>query len=109
MSNVWTPRTTDEEPKTKLTHWRVYSVPTKGDHPTLHFVGNAGYEGRVSSPIVSYDPKIKQGVSSSGRVYELYGNPGYNSNAMHVWGAWLSLCGIEKYDDYTPKYSKEFK
>lgn len=89
-TSIWSVASVQEEPETVLTQWRVMQV----DGDSIHFVGNAGYEGRVCSAVQSYDPSTRRGVTLSGRVYELHGDSGYNSDAMYVWARWRQINNI---------------
>ena len=91
-ASIWKPNDVTTEPHTRLTQWQVFNVKGEpGGDDTIHFVGCALYEGRVSSPVLTYDKTTCRGITASGRIYELVSLPGYNSDAMHVWAAWLSL------------------
>lgn len=106
-SSIWKPTSVTQEPHTKLTSWRVFSViaPFSGDHDTtIHFVGYAWYEGRVSSPVLEYDASTKRGVTSSGRIYELDGNSGHNSDALYVWERWCDNVHPTVVKDITSQY-----
>ena len=48
----------------------------------------AGREGRVSSPIVTFDAATMRGITHTGRVYELKGPPGLNMDAEYVLDRW---------------------
>jgi hypothetical protein len=86
-NSIWRPASIQQEPHTKLTQWRVMRVENKD----IHFVGWAGYEGRVCSAVQSYDPSTKRGITRSGRIYELRDSSGYNGDAMYVWGRWMDM------------------
>jgi len=104
-ASIWRPASVTQEPETHLTQWRVLKV--KGDidgADTIHFVGYAGYEGRVCSPVQTYDPSTMRGVTRSGRVYELVGHPGFNGDAMYTWGMWLDRMGNPEVEDMTDHY-----
>lgn len=88
-SSIWRPASVEQEPYTKLTQWRVYNVTYNGKIKT-HFSGYAGYEGRVCSAIQSYDKNTRRGITESGRVYELVGDPGFNKDAVYVFGNWCA-------------------
>lgn len=94
MPSIWKPTSVDIEPHVRLSQWRVYEVKAdfNNSETTVHFVGDCGYEGRVSSAVKKYDPLNKRGVTQSGRVYELVGNSGYNGDAMHTWAGWCRVC-----------------
>jgi len=110
-SSIWKPADVSQEPETKLIQWQVYKVMLPGlDEFTLHFNGyTAGYygEGRVCSPVMEFDKNTMRGVTRSGRVYELVGSPGHNSDAAYVWNKWLSLNDVEKYECVTDQFWSE--
>jgi hypothetical protein len=105
--SIWKPADVTQEPNTTLTQWRIYRV--KGDFhgtgDTIHFVGYAGYEGRVCSAVQTFDVKSRKGVTGSGRVYLLSGDPGYNGDAMYVWGRWLAMNANPEVEDITLTYT----
>lgn len=104
QASVWQPASAAQEPKTKLTQWRVYKV-TNELEDSIHFVGYAGYEGRVSSKVVSYAPGLKRGVTQSGRVYELLHHSGFNGDAMHTFNVWCNRFPKDtKFVDITEQY-----
>lgn len=99
-ASIWAPT---DGPRVTLDSWRVYSVELNGGEPTVHFVGDSGREGRVSSPVLSYINK--QGTTRS-RVYELYGPSGHSgsSDAAYVWGRWLRMNGSPAFKEITEQY-----
>lgn len=109
-TSIWSVASVDVEPETKLTQWRVFKVLAKDGLPeSVHFVGYTGWEGRVCSAVQTYDPKTKRGVTRSGRVYELVGQSGYNSDAMYVWSRWYTRNGLGDDDvvDITKVYDND--
>ena len=107
-NSIWKAKSVKDEPETRLTQWRVFKVkglPDVGE--TIHFVGYAGYEGRVCSPVQEYDPMTKRGVTRSGRVYELLGPSGHNGDAMYVWARWCHINNIEEVTDITEGYEND--
>lgn len=101
-TSIWKPKSVEQEPHTRLLQWRVMRVEGKD----IHFVGRADWEGRVCSAVQTYDPETRRGVTKSGRIYELLGPPGYNGDAMYVWGRWMSINGLkdEDVEDVTESY-----
>lgn len=75
-----------------LDAWSVYEVSKSGtDGPwTAHLTGfsREGCRGRVSTAIVRLDVSARRVLTASGRVYELAGRPGFNADALAVWGSW---------------------
>ncbi len=86
--SIWLTRPVDIEPSITLTHWQI--IETVEGKPSRHFVGynGAGREGRVSSPIVTFDPATLRGITHTGRVYQLQGSSGINGDAEYVLGHW---------------------
>lgn len=94
---VWSCAPVSQRPQVVLIDWRIFEVPLSGSaEPTRHFVGYniTDREGRVSSTIVQFDSTTKRGVTESGRVYELRGRAGWNSDAEYTWSRWLGINGV---------------
>lgn len=102
---IWTVSSVENVPHLRLTDWRVYESPD-GDR---HLVGYnvTEREGRVSSPIVKFDPKGRCAVTRSGRIYELSGPSGYNADADYVWRRWMHIQGHEDYADVTAQVAED--
>ena len=96
--SIWLTRPVSEEPSITLTNWAI--IETVEPEPSRHFVGyhGAGREGRVSSPIVTFDAATLRGVTQTGRVYELTGSPGLNGDAEYVLGRWQRGYKVEVTD-----------
>lgn len=94
---VWTTIPVTDQPELTLERWSIYELPD-GDR---HFVGWAieNREGRVSSRIDQFDVKAMCGVTSSGRVYKLNGNPGRNSDAEYTWNQWRRYNDVDAFED----------
>ncbi len=89
----------DEQPHVILTRWSVMEL---ADTNTRHFVGFKADEGqgRVSSPIQTFDREAMTGVTRSGRIYKLEGPRGQHPDADYVWRIWkhVSAPGVEAVD-----------
>ncbi len=83
------------EPSTRLTQWQIALVRDDQGKRTRHMVGWAEYEGRVSSPITSFDPKTGVAFSLSGRRYQLSGPSGRDRDADYVWERWKRATGVK--------------
>ncbi|WP_239648188.1 hypothetical protein [Burkholderia pseudomallei] len=70
-----------------------------------HFVGIDMFDqsGRVSSPIVAFNAVSLQGVTQTGRIYELVGEPGVALQAEYVWKKWCELYEVKSYIDITQR------
>jgi hypothetical protein len=75
-----------------LDAWSVYEVSKSGTEGpwTAHLTGfsREGCRGRVSTAIVRFELSARRVLTASGRVYELAGRPGFNADALAVWGSW---------------------
>lgn len=98
--SIWKVADVKDEPQTQLTQWRIFLV----DGKDIHFVGYAGYEGRVCSAVQTFDPTTRRGVTKSGRIYELIDHPGFNGDAMYVWRRWLDINDNPPAEDVTDTY-----
>jgi hypothetical protein len=102
---IWKPNSVDIEPETVLTQWQVFEVENPdGSGWDTHFMGWAGYEGRVCSAVQTYDPVSRRGVTKSGRVYELKGNSGINGDALYVWNRWLKAYSNPEHRNVSEHY-----
>jgi len=95
-NSVWETQSVDSEPEVILDQWQVFESPVG-----RHFMGYSerGREGRVSSPIVTFDKEKMRGVTRSGRVYQLTEiGPGFNADAEYVLSNWLRRNGWTRDD-----------
>lgn len=95
--SIWSIAPVAEQPESTLTDWQVMELPN-GDR---HLVGYAveDKEGRASSAIDTFDLVNLRAVTSSGRVYQLRGRPGWNKDAEYVWKRWLRINDAAVYVD----------
>ena len=101
---LWTAKPVSEQPEIILSKWRIFETP----EGTRHFVGKnltGNGTGRVSSAITVFDKTSMTGVTRSGRVYQLLGDPGYNDAAAYVWGVWCAHNAVPKFEDITEQFS----
>ena len=96
---IWKTNSVDLEPEIILVRWRIMKTARE----ELHFVGaRTDYlTGRVSSAIVELDLSRRVGVTRSGRVYTLQGNPGFNVDADYVWSWWCGANQVTAWEDVT--------
>lgn len=101
--SIWRVDPTDVEPSTALVRFQVMRAENTGEQ---HLVGWAQdvREGRVSSPVVAWDPVKRLAVTRSGRVYELVGPPGLDDDALYVWQRWLKIHGSPGWADVTAEF-----
>jgi hypothetical protein len=98
---IWKPRPASEVPKIPLSRWRIFET----EDGSRHFVGVDMFDssGRVSSPIVTFDPVTLHGTTQTGRIYELVGRKGWSLNVEYVWIRWCELYEVASYTDVTER------
>lgn len=82
----------DEQPAASLISWSI-----KRDHSGSEYFCGVCVEnglGRVTSPIVEFDPKELRGRTRSGRRYRLIGLPGLSADGERAWEAYMALNGL---------------
>lgn len=94
---VWAVPAVSEQPRVRLLKWSVRDT-VKG----RVFVGwdIDNQEGRVSTVIQDFDREACCGVTKSGRIYQLIGPPGCNSDAEFVWSRVTKLEWTDVSDQY---------
>ena len=105
--SLWEASSVEETPSVVLSRWRIFEVVTPYyDLPTRHFVGynETEHEGRASSAIQEFDRTTMQGVTRSGRVYQLIGEPGMDRDALYVWSRWSQINHVETSKDITEEF-----
>lgn len=101
--SIWETPPVHDQPSITLIRWSVMET-TSGDR---HLVGYNldDREGRASTAIQSFDPKKAQAVTRSGRIYQLVGPPGYDSDGSWVWSLWANARKIQ-WRDATDEFQK---
>lgn len=96
---IWIPAPVDMRPSLTLSEWRIIELKDGA----RHFVGYHAEtgSGRVSSAIKAFDPAARRGITDSGRVYQLAGEPGYHADAEYVLSNWMLLYGEPSCIDVT--------
>lgn len=98
QSSVWIATPITQTPSIELSCWSVWAIGGK-----YYFVGynETEGEGRVSSAIRGFDPKTLRGVTDSGRIYQLLGEPGHDPDGMYIWQIMLQSSRISAAEDVT--------
>ncbi|WP_175753224.1 hypothetical protein [Burkholderia ambifaria] len=98
---IWKPRPTSELPTILLSRWCIFET----QNASRHFVGvdMLDSSGRVSSQIVTFDRVTLQGVTQSGRIYELVGKKGWSLDGEYIWKRWCELNEVTSYTDVTER------
>lgn len=63
--------------------------------------------GQVSSFVEAFDFANGSARPRSGRIYQLMGPPGSDSDADYTWNRWKSICGITKSKDVTAEVLRQ--
>jgi hypothetical protein len=90
-----------------ITRWSVKEVLCEwSDVRTRHLVGyiQSMRDGRASSPIQQFDPGKMSIQTRSGRIYQLVGEPGINSDADYIWKHYKRSNGATDEIDVTKEY-----
>jgi len=104
---IWKVKPIDQAPEIELEQWQILEVTSPyWVGATRHFVGynTADREGRVSSAIAQFDKTKMQGITHSGRVYKLLGQPTWNKDAEYVWCSWCSVNLVESQQNITKEF-----
>ncbi|REG52094.1 hypothetical protein B0G80_8610 [Paraburkholderia sp. BL6669N2] len=83
-----------------LERWSI----RQSDKGERHFVGYdiLACDGRVSTPIRSFDPVTRTATTASGSKYQLVGRAGRDSDGEYVWSIASKAWGIGVWTDVTP-------
>ncbi|WP_333875759.1 hypothetical protein [Methylobacter sp.] len=96
----------DEYPE-NIIRWSVREVLCCGsEERTRHLVGYIPLlrSGRASTSIQAFDRERMRISTSSGRVYQLEGQPGITSDAEYVWKYWKSANEANDEIDVSDQY-----
>ncbi|MEI5996289.1 hypothetical protein H3V53_03425 [Paraburkholderia bengalensis] len=90
-----------------LERWTIRET----NHGERHFTGwnVVDAEGRVSTPIQTFDPVTRTGTTASGSCYQLRGRAGYDKDAEHVWQYAARMWKITSWIDVTSTLVPDFK
>lgn len=91
--NIWSQPPVAIEPEKWLASWQIYKA-ISSKYPMsnfgYHFVGFdvRVRHGAVSSKVEQFDPVKMQGITQSGRIYQLLGEPEVDPDAQYTLGGW---------------------
>jgi hypothetical protein len=96
-----------ENPEILLECWSIRETAS-GDR---YFVGfnTVECDGRVSTPIVSFDPRTRFGLTSSGRQYRLLGRAGFDKDGEYVWNRVTSIWETPSWSDITEQLCPDWR
>jgi hypothetical protein len=91
----------------RLERWSIREVST-GEQ---YFVGFDVImrDGRMGTAIVSFDPRTRIGVTSSGRRYRLLGRAAFDKDAEYVWNRVIEIRDIKDWKDVTPDLCPDWR
>ena len=100
---IWKSPPVELQPIVFLSRWQVMET----DEGYRYFIGHnmETMSGRASTCIVNFDPETRRGVTGSGRIYELAGESGVDTEANNLWALTCAQAGISSTDvssDYDP-------
>jgi len=106
--SLWSTPPVSDQPVIILARWRVVEVLTKNMAIERHFIGYnvEDGEGRASTAVEQFDPATGQAKTKSGRIYQLTGEPGYDSDGEWVWQNWARLNHFSDEKDVTAEFWK---
>lgn len=90
-----------------LERWSIRETPSGN----RYFVGFCTElcDGRVSTPIVSFDPRTRIGLTESGREYRLMGRAGFDKDADYVWNCVVSVRKLARWADITKQLCPDWR
>ena len=89
---IWRAPSVADQPSIELVRWQILETQAGQFHFIGHDVRNDW--GRASTAIREFDRTTLKGVTSSGRHYQLRGEPGTDRDALYVWSVWSVANGI---------------
>lgn len=98
-------------PKVSLTRWKIFAVASTGlEAPTLHLIGWAEPNVRVSSPIVECDAVMRTCMTGSRNIYQLQGEAAQtlDPGAVELWNEWTKKNGVVTTADVTEAVAAVF-
>jgi ATP-dependent Lon protease len=96
-----------EEPEETIMRWSIREARFDASNDqSRHLVGYVARKGkgRATSAIQSFDRDKMRITTSSGRVYQLEGPPGFDPDAEYVWAHWKALNQVREEIDVTQEY-----
>lgn len=113
MFNIWNATSVSAEPQKWLERWQVFRVVNAKIQPELfgyHFVGYdiQGGHGAVSSKVEQFDPVKMCGITNNGRIYQLVGMPGTDSDAQYTLSSWAvanQVTVVDATEEFVQHYS----
>jgi hypothetical protein len=106
-ASCWAVAPISESPDIVLIRWQVMQLP----NADLHFVGwnVKDSEGRASTRIIEFDPSTRSARTDSGRIYQLVGPAGRDSNGMYVWRRWMKINAVTEYADVSAHFQAQIE
>lgn len=109
FDGIWGTPGVGDQPVINLIRWRVVEVTCGRNEGDRHLVGYCpeNCEGRVSTAITSFDTATMQCTTKSGRLYQLLGESGYDSDGEYVWRGWSTVNGVMDQRDVSFEFTSK--
>lgn len=107
FAGIWVTPSVAEQTYITLVQCQVLEVkagPKVGERRLVGY-SEEGWEGRVSTPITSFDPTTRKCITKSGRVYQLVGPPGFDADGDYVWRWWAKANHVTGKIDVSTEFS----
>ena len=99
-----------EEPEATIEQWSVHRATYSDGDVTDHLMGKViGKNGRVTSAIKWFSPPERKIITISGRVYSLFGPPGFSTDAEFIWVNWKTKHDVIIDEDMSDEYEKKIR
>src|SRR3546814_9093035 len=98
-------------PSVSLTKWKVMEVSSSSvEVSTLHLIGWAGHNVRVSSPVFECDAVMRTCMTRSRNIYQLLGEPAQilDEGTAEPWKDWTKKNGVISTTDVTEAVAAVF-
>ena len=104
---IYIGRDVETNPEILLERWSIREVHS-GER---YFVGfdTVECDGRVSTPIVSFDARARLGLTSSGRRYRLLGRAGFDKDGEYVWNRVTTIRETQSWSDITEQLCPDWR
>ena len=102
--SIWSTLPVGLEPEICIEKWCV--IETEPERGQRHLLGirTDTRDARISSPLAGFDMETMFAHTSTGRVYQLVGPPGWAADAQYVLLSWCQRHRVREISDVTTEY-----
>lgn len=106
LGGIWATPGVAMQPYIVLSRWRVLEIVDGHQRGDRHLVGFnvEDQEGRVSTTLLAFDPQKMEAKTTSGRIYRLKGQPGFDPDGDYVWQSWARVNMVSAIRDVSSEY-----